>query len=540
MTLSYTTITVIAIISVIGFFVGLWGVFQKAGYKGWQALIPFYNFWIWLKIISRPRWWMIFLCFPFITIFMVYMMIWKTIRLFRKTNYVPLLFGTFFSFIYLPYLGFSAKEKYCTLADLPVFKKSTFREWGDALIFAVAAAFIFRTFLFEFYKIPTSSMESSLMVGDFLAVDKIAYGGRVPQTVLAIPFVHHTIPGTKSAKSYMEWIQFPYLRFRPINDVQRNDVVVFNYPAGDTVAIERQSESYYAIVREFEAILDQNAPDYARKKVHNGRYSSEYITHIRMNNQGKYYQGKGREAVKKEYQVVSRPIDKRENYVKRCVALPGDVFTIINGQTYIDGQLSPLPQRVQFSYFVTGELSPAKRKSLNINEEDRYRIDERTMLYNINNHQKEQIEKMGYELHSYIEEPGEFDYSVFPHDPRYKWNKDNFGPVTIPAKGVTVTLNDSTIVLYTPIIVNYEHNDLKIKDDKIYINGEETTSYTFKQDYFFMMGDNRHNSLDSRFWGFVPRDHIVGKASFVWLSLDKFKNGGEGKIRWNRMFKKIK
>jgi len=382
-------------------------------------------------------------------------------------------------------------------------------------------------------------MESSLMVGDFLAVDKMAYGGRIPQTILAIPFVHHTIPLTKSTKSYVEWIKFPYMRFQPLNDVQRNDVVVFNYPDGDTVAIERQNESYYAIVREFEAMLNPNAPDYERKKV-DGRYSPEYITHIKIKNSGDYYSGKGCAAVKKEYKVVARPIDKRENYVKRCVAMPGDVFTIINGQTHINGQLAPLPKRVQFSYFVTGELSPAKRKSLDINEEDRYRINEKTMLYNINNKQKEQIEKMGYSVVSCLDKVGEFDYSVFPHDSRYGWNKDNFGPITIPSKGTTIVLNDSTIVIYDKIIKNYEHNDLDIKEGKIYINGKETTSYTFQQDYFFMMGDNRHNSLDSRFWGFVPRDHIVGKASFVWLSIDKFKKLGERKVRWNRMFKKIK
>ena len=538
MTLPYAVVTVIAIISVVGFFVGLCGIFQKAGYKGWQALIPFYNFWIWLKIISRPWWWMIFICIPFITVFMAYMMIWKTIRLFGKTNYISLVFGTFFNFIYFPYLAFSAKEKYSTLADLPLFKKNTAREWGDALIFAIAAAFIFRTFLFEFYKIPTSSMESSLMVGDFLAVDKIAYGGRIPQTILAIPFVHHTIPGTKFVKSYVEWLKLPYMRFSPLNDVQRNDVVVFNYPDGDTVALERQNESYYAIVREFETILNPDAPDYEWKRIYN-RYSPDYLRHIRMSNQGEYYPGKGCAAVKKEYKVVSRPVDKRENYVKRCIAMSGDVLTIINGQTYIDGQISPLPKRVQFSYQVLGELSPAKRRSLDINEEDRYQI-EGKRIYNINSKQKEQIEKMGYEIIAGIETAGVFDYSVFPHDPRYRWNKDNFGPVTIPKKDVTVELNDSTIVLYTTIIKNYENNDLEIKEGKIYINGKEATSYTFKQDYFFMMGDNRHNSLDSRFWGFVPRDHIVGKASFVWLSVDKFKNLGERKIRWNRMFKKIK
>ncbi len=545
MTLSYTTIIILGTISFIGFFLGLWGVFQKAGYKGWQAIIPFYNFWIWLKVIARPRWWMLLLCVPFISIFMIYMMIWKTIRLFGKTNYISLIFGTFFYFIYLPYLGFFNKEKFKPLSEWPEFKKGALREWGDALIFAIAAAFIFRTFLFEFYKIPTSSMESSLMVGDFLAVDKLAYGGRVPQTILAIPFVHHTIPGTKSTKSYIEWIKFPYLRFLPINDVKINDVVVFNYPDGDTVAIERQSESYYAIVREFETILNPDAPDYERKKVYggdgySGKYSPEYITHIKIENPGPYYPGKGRDAVKREYKVIARPVDKRENYVKRCVAMPGNVFSIVNGQTYINGELSPLPPRAQSSYLVMGNISPNKRKALDINEEDRRRYDDKSMIYNINKKQKEEIEKMGIQVTSQIEEPDDFDFSVFPHDARYPWNKDNFGPITIPAKGTTVTLNDSTIVLYKTIIKNYEGHDLEIENGKIYIDGKEAMHYTFAQDYFFLMGDNRHNSLDSRFWGFVPRDHIVGKASFVWLSIDKFKNIGERKIRWNRMFRKIK
>ena len=235
MELSYTAVIVILIISFIGFQIGLWTIFKKAGQKAWLSVIPVYNMWIWLKVLSRPWWWMLLILFPFIGIFMVLMMIWKTIRLFRKTGYLPLIFGTLFFFIYLPYLGFSQKEHYTTLEKLPKFKKSTAREWGDAIIFAVAAAYIIRTFLVEFYAIPTSSMESSLMIGDYLAVGKVDYGGRVPETILAIPFVHHTVPLTKFTKAYVEWIELPYMRFPAMDPIKRNDVVVFNYPDGDTV-----------------------------------------------------------------------------------------------------------------------------------------------------------------------------------------------------------------------------------------------------------------------------------------------------------------
>lgn len=543
MELSYGAVTIMGIIAFIGFYVGLWGIFQKAGYKGWQAIIPVYNMWIWLKIISRPKWWMILIVFPFVGIFMTYMMIWKTIRLFGKTNYIPLIFGTFFACFYFPYLGFSKKEKFTSFRDLPKFKKSTVREWTDALIFAVAAAYILRTFLFEFYAIPTSSMESSLMVGDYLAVDKVSYGGRVPQTILAVPFVHHTLPLTQFTKSYVEWITLPYMRFPALTHIKNNDVVVFNYPDGDTVALERQNESYYEIVREFETMLNPNAPEYAQKKL-NRKYPPDAIRYFQIKYAGPYYQGKGRDAVKKEYKVVARPVDKRENYVKRCIGIPGDVLEIKNTEVYVNGTAAPDPPRVQYSYYVTDStrigLSASKRKSLNINEEDMVKMTPFTTIYWLTNEQRDKIINMGLSVKEIIDEPYSFDYTIYPHDPRYHWNRDWMGTIVVPKKGTTVELNDSTIVLYDRIIRNYEKNELEVRDGKIYINGVETSRYTFKMDYYFMMGDNRHNSADSRFWGFVPQDHIVGKAFLVWLSLDKFKSWGEGKIRWNRMFRIIR
>jgi signal peptidase I len=242
--------------------------------------------------------------------------------------------------------------------------------------------------------------------------------------------------------------------------------------------------------------------------------------------------------------VVARPVDKRENYVKRCVAMPGDVLQVINGELFINEKQAFKPEKMQYSYFVSDPtgigLSSKKRKALNINEEDIQKIDQNTTVYWLNEDQKTQIEKLGMIVEKIVDKENAYDMSIFPHDSRYHWNKDNFGPIVIPQKGQTVEINDSTIVLYDKIIKNYELNDLQVKDGKVYINGQVADSYTFQMDYYFMMGDNRHNSADSRFWGFVPENHIVGRTLFVWLSLDKFKTIGEGKIRWSKMFKKIK
>ena len=542
MLLSKTFIYIATVISLIGFVIGLWGVFKKAGRSTWHSLIPIYNMWAWLCVIGRPWWWMLFILCPVIGVFMFFLMIWKTIHLFGKHDYLHLLLGTAFFFVYLPYLGFSKKEKFTPYDPSQKIKKSAAREWGDAIIFAVAAAWLIRTFMVEFYAIPTSSMESSLMVGDYLAVGKMDYGARIPMTPLAVPFVHHTLPLTDYTKSYVEWISCPFMKFPALNPLQRNDVVVFNYPDGDTVALERQSESYYAIVREFETMLNpQSDPNELRRIAF--KYG-DAITALQAQFGGTYYPGKGREVVKQVYHVTARPVDKRENYVKRCVALPGDELTIINGQLYINGQTAYNPERMQYTYYVHDPagigLTSKQRKELNINEEDWWKQDNATAIYCLHKEQINKIKKSGKEVTPNFDKENQYDSSIFPHDKRYAWNKDNFGPFVIPAKGVTVPLNDSTIVLYDKIIVNYEHNTLEIKGKDIYVNGEKTTEYTFQMNYYFMMGDNRHNSADSRFWGVVPEDHIVGKPLFVWLSLDKFKSWSENKIRWNRMFKTIK
>lgn len=543
MLLTTPILIALVIISFVGWQVGLWMIFKKAGVEPWKSIIPFYNIWVWTReVICKKWWWFLLFLIPYLGIFMFLYMIWETIHHFNKHGYLPLILGTLFFPFYMLYLGLSKKEEY--VKELPVIQKSSARSWIDALIFAVAAAYIIRACWFELYTIPTSSMESSLMVGDFLSVSKLSYGVRVPNTPIAVPFVHNKLPMTDHAKSYSEIVKLPYLRSKAIHPVDRNDVVVFNYPDGDTVVLERQAESYYAIVREFEAMLNPNASPADKQNVYY-HYAPETIAMYQQKYAGTYYNGKGRDAVWKEYHVIARPVDKRENYVKRCIAIAGDELKIVGKQVYINGKSVKNPKRIQYSYLVSNptglQISAKKRKELNVNEEDIQQYDTYNSVYRLNQEQCRKIRKMGYEVQVLEDKPGAYDPSIFPHSPEYNWNKDNFGPLTVPAKGMTVQLNTKNIVLYEQIIRQYENNKLQVKDGKIYINDKEVTSYTFKMNYYFMMGDNRHNSADSRFWGFVPEDHVVGRASFVWLSVDKYKTWSDkGKIRWNRMFKKIK
>ena len=489
-----------------------WKQFKAAGQKSFLAFIPYVNIFVLLKIIKKHKkfWWWFFIIFPYINIFMLFLMLIELGKCFGKFKVWEEFMAAILPFIFFPLIVKDAKYQDPATTTRP--KKSTAREWFDAIVFAVVAAMIIRTYVFEAFTIPTSSMEKSLCVGDYLIVSKIHYGPKRPNTPIAFPFVHNTMPFSTTQKSYLEWIKLPYHRYPGISTIKRNDPIVFNYPAGDTVCENYQSSvSYYDLVRNFgrKAVWENKIP----------------------------YQSMG--LATPPGKVIAHPVDKRENYVKRLIGMPGDTLQIIDGIVYIDGKEGFQPENMQFNYTVVTTGNGINKRIL-----DKYNITEGYRGANPNEAILNISEKVAAELRQLsfitsaernITPAGEgTNYELFPHRPDlYPWNIDNYGPIVIPQKGVTVKLTLENLPLYDRVIHAYELHDLQVKGDQILIDGKPADSYTFAMDYYWMMGDNRHNSADSRYWGFVPENHIVGKAVFVWLSMDKEKGG----IRWSRMFR---
>lgn len=427
--------------------------------------------------------------------------------------------------------------------------------WVDAIVFALVAVYFVHTYLFQNYQIPSSSLEKSLLVGDFLYVSKISYGPRVPNTPLSMPLAQHTLP-IVNTKSYIEHPQWPYKRVKGLGHVKLNDIVVFNFPAGDTVALNQQQMDFYLLaMRE-------------GKRLYPNRVNLDSLSREQQSIILNLYYNAGRKLIRsnpKVYgKVVTRPVDRRENYVKRCVGLPGDSLKIVDGQVYVNNAATENPEGLQFNYLVqtTGSYIPeAYFRELGISLDDQNMLTERGGwgTYFLENGLMARNEKgelnpvyhLPMTLKMYetlsanralvskiIMEPEEETAGeMFPLNLYTKWDRNNYGPIWIPAKGATITLTKDNLPVYERCIRAYEENTLEEKEDGIYINGQKTDSYTFRMDYYWMMGDNRHNSLDSRYWGFVPEDHVVGKPIMVWLSLDKDRGLFSGKIRWNRIFK---
>ncbi len=516
---------------------GLFKLFPKAGEAGWKAWVPFYNAVVWLKIIQRPWWWVFLLIVPGVNFLMVIIMSVQLSKAYGKRKPWDLRIAGAAPMFYIAYIGFDAKLVHTGMPDASKQPRSAAREWTDAILFAVIAATVIRTFFIEAFTIPTSSLEKSLMVGDYLFVSKMSYGAKIPNTPLSFPFAHHTLPFTTSTKSYLEWIKLPYLRIPGWGSVKNDDIVVFNYPDGDTVALKFQNQSYYQICRSNGHKSLYNRPNV---QIPVGYKNGEII-----------YDNIG--------EVVARPVDKRENYIKRCVAIPGDELKIVDRKVFINGKESFVAPKMQYSYVVRTKGLVFSRKLINeldiTEENDRGKepisLGDGAFEVTLSYESLELLKKNPNvtSITELLDSAGRYVPSIFPHSPAYPWNKDNFGPLVIPKKGVTVQLDPGNIVLYDRIIDVYEGNDLKVVDGKIMINGQEASSYTFKMDYYFMMGDNRHNSADSRFWGFVPEDHIVGKAVFIWMSMKDFEHNGENgrfrisklfssdsKMRWSRFF----
>ncbi len=471
---------------------GTWKLYIKAGRQAWEAFIPVYNGVVLMKIINRPWWWIILLFLPIVNLIM-FAVVWvETARSFGKNSRLDTALAVLTLGFYNYYLNYIAEVEH--VKDRDIQPKTGAGEWTSSILFAIVAATIVHTYFIQPFTIPSSSLEKSLLVGDFLFVSKFHYGARIPMTTVGAPMVHDTIPllkkksylfnddFTKRKTSWTNKLQLPYLRFPGFEKIDRNEIVVFNQPA--------------------DTLLDMN--DFRPDR--------------------NYY----------------KPIDKKTNLVKRCVGVPGDSLEVRDGYVYINGKKNELPDRahLQFSYYVqpkTNQFNPQFLKK-------RYDITDRFgIIPNANNMYRfsaisdEALAK--FKNHPNVanivpikDEKGRRDPNIFPHDPAYDWNVDFFGPLYIPEAGKTIDINLEVLPLYKRVIEEYEDNTLQVKGNQIFINGEVASTYTFKQDYYWMMGDNRHNSIDARAWGFVPFDHVVGKPVFIWMSWD-------GKSpRWERFF----
>ena len=460
--------------------IGTWKLYVKAGRKAWEAFVPVYNGIVLMQIINRPKWWILLLFIPVINLFL-FPIIWiETLRTFGKKSTVDMVLGVVTLGLYIAYVNYTQEVTYHADRDLKAPNKTM--DTLGSLSFAIVVATLVHTYFIQPYTIPTSSLEKSLLVGDFLFVSKFHYGARTPMTPIAAPMVHDTLPIIKT-KSYLAKPSLPYFRFPALQKIERNDIVVFNWPADTLFHMYKAADKRY-----------------------------------------------------------DKPIDKKTNYVKRCTAIPGDKIEIRDGIIFINGKESILPERAkpQYSYKVAWDgKTPVDldyiKKELHITDAFG-QIAKDTLIFSAlpqasvdrlkNIPGLTKVERI---IHK------ETDKSIFPGTK--DWNVDNLGPIYIPEAGKSVELNKETLPFYKKVIGEYEGNDLKVNGDEIRINGQIATSYTFKQDYYWMMGDNRHNSLDSRYWGFVPADHIVGKPIFIWMSIDGINDGIRNwSIRWDRLF----
>jgi len=496
-TISLTTCFVIFIIMYLLVNITLIPAYQKAGKPGWYAIVPILNRITMLELIGKPTWHIIYYFIPVINLFYVVHWLSYFYDSFGKRDFLSQTFAFLLMPIFNLWIGLSSDVKYIGKAyamDVSSkYRKPMWREWTDSIIFALFVAVVVRYFFFEPYKIPTQSMEGTLLAGDFLLVSKVNYGARIPITPVAFPLAHHTMPFLGS-KAYSEIIKLKYMRLPGLQKIKHGDAVVFNYP-------------------------EDGLPP------------------------------------------LSRPVDKRENYIKRCVGLPGDSLKIINGQLYINNVAAHNPANMQMAYKVkfNSTIDASVLEKLDIDyigsappdfmDVDIFPTGDSLVTFFLNTHQVSLLKKLPQILSVEIDiSPRNKGLTgVYPDDENYDWSIDNFGPMYIPAKGKTIQLTPETYPIYKLPIEMYEGNTVERSGNTFFINGKESKSYTFKMDYYWMMGDNRHNSLDSRYWGFVPEDHIVGKALAVWLSIDPDKmdnpndaaNGTKQNII-SRLFKSIR
>ena len=514
------TVYLISILIVLLPSFGLAKMFQKAGVASWKAYIPFYNTWVMQELAKRPKHWVFWQFIPVVGWFISPGIFIEFVKLFGRFTFGEHTLAALFAPFYFPYLGYSDKVRYIGVEGAKHYKKPGWREWIDAAVFAIVAATLIRTFIFEAYTIPSGSMENTLLVNDFLFVSKFSYGPRIPNTPLSIPFVHNYIPGT-SRKSYTTTIKLPYIRWFAA-PVKRGDVVVFNFPEGDTVI---------------------NLPEYQSFR--------PYYTLMRELGGGDI--NKGRQIILNDpdqYPLAIHPPDKTDNYIKRCVAVSGETLQIKEGQVYVNGQLQtpPINSKMDYRLITKGQLLDPTimkeeydvdmDKSEDVRTYDKYQRplppNQYEMTISYKSFQKLKTNStLAESIFPVVEDTAYYTPQMNNYVFEHGWTVDKYGPIWIPKKGSTLILKPDNYSIYERAIRVYEHNNLETKDGKFYLNGNQVTSYTFKMDYYWMMGDNRHGSQDSRFWGFVPEDRVVGKAWMIWFSW-------EGGPRWNRLFRIVK
>jgi len=615
LTIGYIIIAVTPII-------GMWHkIFVKLDRKPWEAFIPFYNYYVVLRECKQPWYWLFFMLFPGAQMVMWASLNVTLIRKFGEFGVKETILGILFPFpiffniakadskykiveptnwdiakqvdmrtpsdhvalffafpiighaIVMPFslLGFTQKKQ---------GKKSIFKEWGDAILFALVAASVIRTYVFEPFQIPTGSMEKTQLVGDHLMVEKITFGPRIPNTPFSYPIFHNMIPWL-NIKSYIEVQKIPYTRLPGFRFVEKNDVTVFNFPAGDTSLNDPRmpyglighnyheilrDEAYLICLREGKGLtfFENNYSYYLEKA------RKSFTRNNKVYSRGDKQRGKDYTAING---VLTRPVDKKENYIKRCVAVAGDVIEIKNKELYVNGELAHQPDSMMYSYVLRDyaymefsqsdlDTDPVLRNEYLRRDayfktnfgyqyhqisRDYYGKDEVVMSFtkahyaNLKNKFPKLVPlyKAKGQNRANLESGKSISYMPnFPNDKQYDWTEDNFGPLQIPKRGDVVELNHKTLPIYKRIIHAYEKHDLIEKEDGIYIDGKKVTTYTIEMNYYWLMGDNRNNSLDSRFWGFVPEDHIVGRAAFIWMSVNE--KGYMGGVRWDRIFQVIR
>ncbi|WP_339709745.1 signal peptidase I [uncultured Kriegella sp.] len=520
----------ILIIQVIHF-LGTWKLYVKAGRKAWEAAVPIYNAVVLMQIINRPKWWVILLFIPIINLLMFPVLWVETIRSFGKNSLLETWLVILTLGFYIYYVNYVLDTKY--IADRDLHPKTGLGEWVSSIVFAIVAATLVHTYFIQPYVIPTPSLERTLRVGDFLFVSKFHYGARAPMTTIAAPMVHDTIPKL-GIRSYLNKPQLPYFRLPGFTKVDRNDIVVFSWPA-DTVRVFFKKEA-----------------------------------------------------------GVKKPIDKKSNYVKRCVGIPGDSLAVIDGYVFINGEQLKLSDRArpQYDYRVYAQNGVSSRILSEVGLSD---FNRQYVAQSLSQPQRIVLQRNGYGVYDQgqsgvviltdhkgispelirqnrlalqeiadrtriitatdemvnklksnsaidsvvriVTPKGQRGIGLFPQNPDYDWNYDNMGAIYIPEKGKTVDLNLKVLPLYKKIIRDYEGNTISVSGNQISINGEPADTYTFKQDYYWMMGDNRAHSEDSRAWGYVPENHIVGTPIFIWMSIENFNDGlANWEVRWDRVF----